>query len=105
MAALPWSDIMGEEGVRKPRDGELLGPHNDMEGTDSGERHCGPDTLHREILKPAGSERIHFTKIKWEYCLIHIYEDIRDKQKHIGLYIELHFIHIYHVKDWHDEEM
>lgn len=28
--------LWGEEGVRKPRDGELLGPHNDMEGTDSG---------------------------------------------------------------------
>lgn len=24
--------LWGEEGVRKPRDGELLGPHNDMEG-------------------------------------------------------------------------
>lgn len=54
----------GVEAVRKPRDGELLGPYNDVEGIDSGERHYSPDTRHRDLLEPAGSERIHFTKIK-----------------------------------------
>lgn len=61
---VPWSSFMEEGGARKPKDGELLGPHNDMESTDSREGHRGPDILHREILEPAGSEKIHFTKIK-----------------------------------------
>lgn len=77
--------MVGEKGVRKPRDRELLGPHNDMEGPDSGERQCGPDTLHRKIFEPAGSERIHFININGERCLIHIYVVLQYEKKNIVL--------------------